>query len=136
MTYLRYSKGQTAPASFNEKDDCSVKSIANTGILSYEEAHCLCKEYGRPDKQGMYSNLFFKALSTLGIKESYRFKKDYLDLGGKLVKGCSIGKFRDVCSKGTWVVFISGHFTTIIDNVIIDDGYIKSKSHIIYAWKL
>lgn len=136
MKYLNFAKGSTAPSTFSEKDDCAVRSITNTGVLTYEEAHCLCKEYGRKNGSGMYAVDFDKVLKALNVKEKYQFNTKYVDIGAKQVRGCSLKRFRDTCTPGAWIVMISGHYAAIVDNVIVDNNFLSGKARIIYAWRI
>lgn len=133
-----FSKGSFAPEHYGEKNDCAVRAISNACNVSYQSAHYICKLNGRKKREGMYSNDFHRALMDLGcIDYNLCFNKKYFTFDNtySVDKGISLGRFLKEYT-GTWIVMISGHFLAIDNGKVIDDGYNKAGSHVIYAWKV
>ena len=97
------SKGVTAPKHLPEKEDCSIRSVANASGKSYEEVHRIMKELGRTN--GLPMNVRMAAAGAMRA-------------GGKLFICESLNDYR--LKKGTYVVITKQHSFCLKDGEIID----------------
>lgn len=129
--------GVLTPDSINDKNDCSVRAIANAYNISYEEAHKNCAEFGRKNKDGMYCRDMNRLINFKGHSYLIQFKgTTYPDYGGLKHKGTSLRNFIKSYAEGTWLVMITGHFLVVKNGRIFDKGLCQSRSHVIYAWRI
>ena len=98
-----YSKGVLAPKGLSEKNDCSVRALANVTGMLYSDCHSIMKELGRKDKEMMDTRM-----AAAGM----------LRAGGKLFIVESLEDIR--LNHGNYVVFQSGHCFTLIDGQVVD----------------
>lgn len=96
-------KGVTAPKHYNEKEDCSVRSVANASGKSYEEVHQIMKDLGRVN--GLPFNI---RLAAAGAMKA----------GGKLFITESLNDYRLL--QGNYVVFQQQHSFALVNGEIID----------------
>lgn len=95
--------GVTAPKHYGEKDDCSVRSIANASGKPYEEIHSIMKSLGRMDGKPM--NIRKAAAGAMRV-------------GGKLFITESLEDYRLL--QGNYVVFQQQHSFALVNGEIID----------------
>ena len=91
-------KGITAPKHYNEKEDCSVRSVANASGKSYEEVHQIMKDLGRVN--GLPFNI---RLAAAGAMKA----------GGRLFICESLNDYRLL--QGSYVVFTQQHCSCLQD---------------------
>lgn len=103
-----------------ETNDCTVKAIQNAFSISYEDAHLICKGYGRKDGQGFFVNELMFNLSQLGkikplfFTPKFRTTRAILS-GGSIVFHANILNERWAAFKKrldvnkTYIVIVSGH---------------------------
>lgn len=96
-------KGITAPKHYNEKEDCSVRSVANASGKSYEEVHQIMKDLGRVN--GLPFNI---RLAAAGAMKA----------GGRLFICETLNDYRLL--RGSYVVFTQQHSFALVNGEIID----------------
>jgi mannose-6-phosphate isomerase class I len=101
--FKHYFKGMTAPASYNESNDCSVRAVANASGKSYEEVHAIMKALGRKDGQ-----LMDMRMCAAGAMKA----------GGQLFIVESLSDYR--LKQGKYVVFQPQHCFALINGEVVD----------------
>jgi hypothetical protein len=96
-------KGVTAPKHLPEKEDCSVRSVANASDKSYEEVHQIMQDLGRTN--GLPMNVRMAAAGAMRA-------------GGKLFICESLNDYR--LKKGTYVVITQQHSFCLKEGGIVD----------------
>lgn len=96
-------KGVIAPKHSNEKDDCSVRAVANVSGKTYEEVHGIMKALGRVDGKPM---------------DIRKAAAGAMKAGGKLFITESLNDYRLL--QGNYVVFTQQHSFALVNGVIID----------------
>jgi hypothetical protein len=101
--FKHYLKGKTAPPSYNESNDCSVRAVANASGKTYEECHAIMKALGRKDGQFMGMRM-----AAAGAMRA----------GGQLFITESLNDYR--LRQGKYVVFVPQHCFALLDGEIVD----------------
>lgn len=108
-----------------EKDDCAVIAVAMALNVSYEKAHRMCAELGRPDGKGMTTAaliiLFKRELNLSEIKPAdmiARYPKAHRIL--KSVTTHHPERFNKVWRDGRYILFCNGH-VAYVDNGVTHD---------------
>jgi hypothetical protein len=96
-------KSKTAPASYNESKDCSVRAVANASGKSYEDVRIIMKALGRKDGQFMDMRM-----CAAGCMKA----------GGQLFITESLNDYR--LKQGRYVVFVPQHCYALVDGEIHD----------------
>lgn len=106
-----------------ERNDCTVRAIAGAFDLSYEDAHEICKKYGRKDGQGFHIQA--KLMSHL----SKLYKIEVLDWAFDK-------RVRDVAFyQSTCLVIVPGHIFCVKNGKNLD-LINSSESKIIRLYKV
>lgn len=130
-----------------DKNSCAVTSLMNFMQIGYDRADTLCTKYGRPKHKGMYVKDYHKMLTEefgdkvelfgiFGSTYGAKYCKKFLGNDMQVSAGMTIGTFMKTYNKGTYVVFITGHFTVVRDGEIFDSHAIRSGTSVCCAWKL
>jgi hypothetical protein len=96
-------KGVTAPKHLPEKEDCSIRSVANASSKPYEEVHQVMKDLGRTN--GLPMNV-------------QKFAAGCMKTGGKLFICESLNDYR--LKQGTYVVITQQHSFCLKNGGIVD----------------
>ena len=125
----------------NEKNDCSVRALANAFNVTYDVAHLFAatklERKARKGLKGMYSalnalgevtfelfsNTLFPETKTYGIHPLARSKSGKLvntDYTHKEVNH-TVKTFCAKYNKGTFIVIVAKHALTIKDGIVIDN---------------
>jgi hypothetical protein len=110
-------KGATAPRHYNEKNDCSVRALANVTGKSYEDCHSLMKSLGRSN--------------------------GYPADGRNVASGCMRlgGRIRIVrnelqhLNNGKFIVFQEGHCFALIDGTIVDTEPVDKSKQVLCVFE-
>jgi len=117
-------------AQINDRNDCSVVSIALACRVSYKEAHLECWEHGRKNRHGMLTpdilevarDLGFHVIPVARMVQSNGSKYTPKTIGQKL-------------KAGYYLVFCRGHVFTVI-NGAVHDWTQGREHHITSAYKI
>jgi hypothetical protein len=130
-------------AASSDNNSCAVVALQNAFGFDREGAHDLAASYGRKKNDGMLSNQFKKMVEDFGASlvglfgdnKSTEYWKLRIPLHKQYSK-ISIGTFAQQYSKGTYILFVVGHFTVIKDGVLYDGIPVKAGKSVILAWKV
>jgi len=119
-----------------EKNDCSVRAVANAFNVTYDVAHAFCSnELGRKAKRGlkgMYSTLNALGSVTFDLFSDTLFPetKTY-KLAGKLKPRnpdythkpvqFTVKTFCAKFNKGTYIVLVNKHALVVKDGIVVDN---------------
>lgn len=107
---------------YGERNDCTVKALALTCQIPYEQSHEVFRKLGRRKGRGFRTMLAFPSFRKLG----FQFEKITNQYGGDtpLQPGTAyrytpktIGK---LCKKGRYLAFCRGHVFAVIDGKVMD----------------
>jgi hypothetical protein len=113
-----------------EKDDCSVRALANCTGISYNTAHKILANEGRRDKDSMYMLSFTRLLlkhqfsmkcfgSTNAAKEQmWYWPQANVGPAQTLLNTLDSGKY----NKGRYIFHTKGHIFAVVDGRIIDNS--------------
>lgn len=126
-----------------ERNDCTVRALANATGVHYEAAHALAKHFGRPNKRGLFTHLAHDMYTAAGFK--------CLGIYGKSRRTAAISRHRAVVThsgltlekampmlqQGRFVVLVTGHALAVVNGQIIDKGHNKAGTRVtsIYQWQ-
>ena len=126
-----------------ERNDCTVRALANATGVAYDAAHALAKHFGRPDRKGLFTHLAhdlyiaagFKCLGTYG-----RSRRTAAIARHRAVtnhSGMTLEKAMLMMQKGRFVVMVTGHALAVVDGKIIDKGHNAAGTRVtsIYKWQ-
>lgn len=123
----------------NEKNDCTVVSLAAAFKMSYKAAHKLASEYGRQTGKGMLTPFFkdmYENLEREGkVRElTYEEITTYYPSTGMIRKN-KLSTFITNNPKGTFVLMLRGHAITIEDGVVLQ-GFTPPNQYVKMGWKV
>jgi len=123
-TIQSFTRGATAGGL--EKNDCTVRALANAGGIDYADAHVLLKKHGRKNHCGAKFGTMHKAYMEAGFvvdsvhgtgaQSRYvaRFTKREAE------KGITLGKLLPKLGFGEYIVNVNGHALAVVNGKIID----------------
>jgi len=111
---MAYSKERvfSTSVSYGEKNDCTVKALALSTKLSYEDAHELLRLRGRKNGRGCHSYVWGPAFNDAGYTLVPVFIK------AKTVMG--IEKDPNFKKSNNYVVLVRGHILAVRDKKVLD----------------
>jgi hypothetical protein len=90
-----------------ELHDCAVVSVSTACAIPYDQAHALLKAHGRQDQKPTFG----KSMSgALGIRYQSMSR----------VRRPTAAQFIREHPRGTFIVFVTGHFFALVDGVHVD----------------
>jgi hypothetical protein len=110
---MRTVQNNGGMTNFDKKDraNCTVRSFAIAYNIPYHKAYLLCKEAGRKDNRGFYTNKIMK----------YAWNRGYKYMVTRVGrKGMTIRKFLEKNPVGIFLCTRRGHAFTIIHGEIHD----------------
>lgn len=130
-----------------DKNSCAVTSIMNFMQIGYDRADNLCIKYGRKKDKGMFVKDYHRMLteefgdrielfSIFGSTHGAKYCKNFIAPYMTVSRGITIGSFMKKYNKGTYALFVTGHFTVVRDGEIFDSHAIRSGTSVCCAWKL
>lgn len=135
-------------ADSREKNDCSVKALANHLSTSYESSFALHARAGRKSYSGTSYLTLIRAYRSKGLKCTVYgrstpsvYIKEYLGMSNPEVKaysthrGLTVQSFIRDNSKGSFIVCITGHAFCVKDAEIIGGGSVNSLARIQCVWE-
>lgn len=117
--------GKTS-SSFNDKNDCTVRCLANLTDLEYEDAKELMSPARKSDRRGSKAIDFVPIYEALGIRPVATCgTTTQALLLRKLFHGVEVGKtvhsFIEKCDKNkSFAVLVKGHIFAVVGGVIHD----------------
>ncbi len=100
-----------------ERNDCSVRAMAEATGRSYEECHAALKKAGREDLAGCRAAVLSQALGlpfeTTGREAQARGFRDTRPTAAQFIREHL---------QGVYIVFVTGHFFALVNGVQLDMG--------------
>ena len=137
IMFLNYFIGYYNFLAFQEKDDCSVYTIATAFCIPYVIAHQYLERNGRKFKrgykewdflmEGLENEKLVKRLPMKEYRRYYRYKKKYCFM--------TIDTFLKTHPNGKYIITTSGHVVTIRDGILYD-RFDSKKYRIQYVHKI
>jgi hypothetical protein len=133
------AKGESSE---RERNDCTVRALANATGMAYSEAHSLLSKHGRKFKCGAFFMVYHRAyleagLALQGIYGSTRRARIASSRANVTAgAGITIGRMLPRLQQGRYVVLITGHALAVVDGRIIDAGGQRSGSHVFAVYKV
>jgi hypothetical protein len=123
-TIQSFTRGATAGGL--EKNDCTVRALANAGGIDYADAHVLLKKHGRRNHCGAkfttmhkaYADAGFVLDSVHGTTGQARFVAYFTKR--KAQEGVTLGKLLPKLAFGEYIVNVTGHALAVVNGKIID----------------
>ena len=131
-----------------DKNDCTVRALANAASMPYTDAHATLKKYGRKNKHGCAFPIFSAAygengfslmgvFGTTGAAKYYNACVKKVSLDVPHFKGMTVGRAIDeLLQVGRYIVLISGHAFAVVNGKIFDTGAISSAKSVVAIYKL
>jgi len=110
----------------NERNDCTVRALANATEMSYEKAHALLKKHGRKDCKGAYFTTMkpayeeagFVLYGVYGTTRAARYTAHVTKQ--KANAGTTLAKLLPTLGFGEYIVNTTGHAVAVVNGKIID----------------
>lgn len=123
----------------NEKNDCTVRSLAACLGLPYLRAHEMAKSYGRRARQGMNLRDWYwmmKELEEAGYVRKLKPKetKTYYPSTRKH-RRMRLSSFTRRYSSGRYIIDARGHATSVIQGEVVDSGRPRDQ-YVQGAWEV
>jgi hypothetical protein len=139
-TIAPISIGKTSPSA-REKDDCSVRALANAADIDYEDAHYCLKEHGRIFGEGVFFETYHRAYLSAGFElfgvygttNSAKYIKHKTKVQSK--PGLVLSNLLPTIQDGAYIVMVSGHALAVIDGEIIDTERNKANKRVVAVYK-
>jgi len=116
-----------------ERNDCSVRAMAEATGRTYEQCHAALKDAGREDLGGCRAAVLTQALGlpfvTTGREAQARGFQDSRPTAAKFIREHL---------QGVYIVFVTGHFFALVNGVQLDMGVglYKPRSRCWGYWKV
>jgi len=116
----------TGAARDDERNDCTVRALANALDIEYNDAHAALSKHGRKHGRGCTHKVWHKAytekgLSLINIHGTTRCARVLSkNLYMPTAKGTTLGTLLKTIGSGRYAVVVTGHALCIIDGQIID----------------
>lgn len=110
----------------DRKRNCTVRALATSANLPYEEAYQIAKEAGRKDNTGFKSAKLLKYYNKKVGSTAFRKVKR---------SAITVQKFCRVFPLGSYYVRKKGHAYAIVNGVVYDTQSPKPRERILEAWK-
>jgi len=127
--------GRQSSGFFQERRDCTVRSLANAADIPYSEAHAIAKAAGRTNGHGYHTSLILKVAERRGVFTFTQIELPvYLSNGnGQLPTLASVVQhFRD----GRYIVVTRNHAMALVDGVIHDTGLVGARSRVKFVYRI
>jgi hypothetical protein len=124
-----------------EKQDCTVRALANSAGIPYSNAHNILRKHGRKDYRGCPSTVFHQAYINAGMKlisihgSTRRAKIMSKQLNLAVYKGITLGRILPTLNEGSYIVIITGHALAVVSGHVIDKGLNRSNSSVVAVYK-
>lgn len=121
MTVLGRKDNPIEKKLLKEKNDCTVRALANALEIQYIEAYGMMIGAGRKARKGFNSRPLYNSLGQ-------RFDRPGMTVANYV-------KF--VIPAGNWIVEIKGHVFAVVNGVVIDEyPNVVANCHVISSWKV
>lgn len=110
-----------------ERNDCTVRALANAASIDYVTAHKLLWKHGRENKCGAQTTTSHAAYIEAGLTlKSIHGKTIRARLlarkapGMAVSKGITLGSLLPSLGTGSYVVMVTGHALAVVNGEVID----------------
>ena len=131
----------TGKSTIVEKQDCTVRALANAADILYGNAHNILKRHGRKDFKGCTNKVWHDAytntgLSLVGIYGTTKAAKHISKrLNIAAHKGITLGRILPTLTNGSYIVIVTGHALAVVSGHVIDKGLNRSNSSVVAVYK-
>lgn len=129
-------------SSERERNDCTVRALANATGMAYAEAHALLSKHGRRFKRGAYFGNYYKAYLEAGLTLQGVYGGTSRARGAGRASntqpgpGITLGRMLPRLHTGRYVVMVTGHALAVVDGKVIDIGGSRAGSHVFALFKV
>lgn len=123
-------------SSHSERNDCTVRALANATGMHYADAHALLSKHGRRFRRGAVFSVYHGAYVEAGLQlvgvygSTKRARFAGRSAGLTSGEGITLGRLMPRLQRGRYVVLITGHALAVVDGRIIDAGGQRAGSHV------
>lgn len=109
-----------------EKNDCTVRALANAGGIDYADAHIMLKKHGRKNHKGAFFSTMLKAYTESGfVLDSVHGTTGAARAAARIAKrqaseGVTLAKILPKLAFGEYIVNTTGHAVAVVNGKIID----------------
>ena len=114
---------KAASQQHGESRDCAVIAIAESCMVTYEEAHAALRTFKRKNNDGAYDHQILYAVKYLGFHaEPRRYAMHILFRHFPKNKNLTVGMIEKnpELFQGHWIASVRGHVLAIVDGVVKD----------------
>lgn len=113
---MTYDKTSLHALRHNETADCTVRALSIAADISYDEAHQICEDLGRPHRRGfrMPVEQCFKLAGCVATKVDHTYRSSY---GTHQMTVATVAKR---FPRGSYIARIRGHVLAIVDGQVQD----------------
>lgn len=120
-----------------ESNDCTVRALANSTGMTYDEAHFVMKSCGREDRKGArlctvlnaFENLKLKPVFISANTEDGRYLRKHFNYQ-PWDDGISLGKAVKRFNKGRYIALVNSHVVALVDGALIDTFDNRSRQYL------
>jgi len=116
----------SAVAGFADKNDCTVRALANAADMPYLVAHRLLEKHGRKLNRGAYFETMLKAYTEAGFPLQNVYGTTTRAIytshltGKKPLKGTTLHNLLPQLAVGEYIVNVCGHAIAVVNGKVID----------------
>lgn len=136
--------GAINPSNPKEKNDCTVRALANVTDKTYEECYSVLKAAGRDDGKPCGPSVFDPVYFAFGCKQAYVlgttngakwYRKTYPEY--KHIKGMTVKTLLENLQerKGKYIALTDGHALAIVDGFIVDKSNNPANKRVIALYR-
>lgn len=123
----------------NEKNDCTVRSLAACLGLPYLRAHEIAKSYGRKAGQGMHNADWYLLLKELeGAGKVRKLKPEEVETyypSTRKHRRMRLSSFTRRYNSGRYIIDARSHATSVIEGEVVDAGRPRDQ-YVEGAWEV
>ena len=120
-----------------ESNDCTVRALANSNGMAYDEAHLIMKTCGRADRKGARLGAVLDAFEKLKLKPVFistntkdgRYLRKHFNYQ-PWDDGMSLGKAIKRFNKGRYIALVDSHVVALVDGALIDTFDNRSRQYL------
>lgn len=130
-----------------DKNDCTVRALANAASIPYTEAHAALKNVGRKEGHGEHLNVYADAYAKYGFELVAFFGTTKASLGYRrrmmlkgvdvpLCKGMSFGRMLETLKHGRYIVTVRGHALAVVNGKVFDTHATSNQKSVVALFKM
>lgn len=130
-----------------DKNDCTVRALANAASIPYTQAHAYLKASGRKNNHGAhldeYAGAYMKAgfelvsffgttIAAIGYKS--RMQRKGIQVNHS--KGISFGRLLETLNNGRYIVIVRNHALAVVNGKVFDTHATSNQRSVVALFKL